>query len=231
MTLSSSVGWPLNGPIRRVSRAPLASSPEDEGQQQQADPGGRPGVLVATQPGVRADDDGQHADDRDGDEQPQQLDAGQAERVAEGGARLVLGQSLHQQQTQAAEHAERRQQDLVGPPAGQDLGQVRGGQSGQVDGQTGRVGGLDDQRPIGQEGPGRPQGDAAGDQGEPDQDQQAQLAPPEAGTDRPDPESGPGHARGGHPLTTPRAPGGTGPDRPGSRRRRRPRRGRRSGRR
>ncbi len=64
-------------------------------------------------------------------QQPDELDLGQPELRAE--ERLgdeVLRQPLHQQQRDPAEHRDGRQQDLVGPPAGEDLCGVGGEQGG-----------------------------------------------------------------------------------------------------
>ena len=125
MTFSSSDGWPLNGPNCSVRREPLISRAKDERQQQQADARRRPRVLVAAQPAVGADDDPEGRRDRDRQEQPDELDLGEAERRPE---RVlgdeVLRQPLHQQQRDAAEQADDRQQDLVRPAAGEDLGEM-----------------------------------------------------------------------------------------------------------
>ena len=63
------------------------------------------------------------------DEQPDELRLGEpAEAAGE-----VLRQALHQQQPDAAEQPDRRQQDLVGPPPGQDERGVHQEQRAEVD--------------------------------------------------------------------------------------------------
>ena len=125
MTLSNSVGCPLER--ADLERQPLAVDhrPEHEREQQQTDPGRRPGVLVAAQPAVRADDDPERRRHRDRDQQPDELDLGQPE----GGPEECLGdevlrQPLHEQQRDAAEQGDGRQQHLVRPAPGQDLGEM-----------------------------------------------------------------------------------------------------------
>ena len=72
--------------------------------------------------------------------QPDELDLGEPDVVAEAVlGHQVLRQALHQQQRDPAEHPHDRQQDLVGPPAGQDLGEVGGEQGREVDDQALRV--------------------------------------------------------------------------------------------
>ena len=166
MTLSSSVGWPLNGPILSVRQGAVGLLAEDEGQQQQADPGRRPGVLVATQPGVRADDDRQHADDRDGDQQPQQLDArpGRARRRSAEPARSWGSRSISSSPSPPSSPTAGSRTWSVRRPARTWATCAAARAPGRSP--AGRIGGLDDQRAIGQERPGRPERDAARDQGD-----------------------------------------------------------------
>ena len=78
---------------------PIDLRAEHEGQQQQPDADGGPCVLVATQPAIRADDDRECRQHGQRDEQPRQLDLGQAEcRPEEGLLDEILRQPFHQQQ-------------------------------------------------------------------------------------------------------------------------------------
>ena len=105
--MSSSDGWPDSGPIESVRRAPLTSRAEHEGQQQQRDPGRRPRVLVGPQPGVRADGE------REAPRSPPSATSSQpswswprpSSAPPNDWVDEVLGQPLHQQQPDAAEHA------------------------------------------------------------------------------------------------------------------------------
>ena len=197
MTLSSSVGWPLNGPSWRVRRWPLISVPEDEGQQQQTDADGRPGVLVAAQPAVGPDDDAEGRRQGECQQQPDELDLGQPELGAEEGlGDEVLRQALHQQQRDAAEQRDGRQQDLVGPPAGEDLCGVGGEEGGHVDHQPLRV----VQRELA--GDRRPERQAPHHERDRDEPQQLEFEPARTRADRSEDAwerrraSGPGRARG-----------------------------------
>ena len=72
-------------------------------------PDGGPGVLVAPQPGVRAHDDREDRDDREGDQQPDEL---QLRRGASSVRRTSAvtsscGQALHEQEADAAEQSRR----------------------------------------------------------------------------------------------------------------------------
>ena len=199
MTLSSSVGWPLNGPSWSVRRWPLISVPKDERQEQQPDAGRRPGVLVAAQPAVGADHDAEGRGDGERQQQPDELDLGEPEgRPEEGLGDEVLRQPLHEQQRDAAEHRDGRQQDLVGPAAGQDLGDVGAEQRAEVDQQT--LGVV--QRELAVHG--RPERHAADGQGHRHQREQAELQPARPRPDRPEDARERRRARcprgvGGHP--------------------------------
>ena len=152
---------------------------EDERQQQQAHPGGRPGVLVAAQPAVGADDDAERRRDRQCDQQPHQLDLGQAEgRPEERLLDEVLWEPLHEQQRDAAEHRDRRQQHLVGPTPGQDLGQVGGQQRPEIDEHPLHV--VQPERPVDR----RPQRQAPDEQRDRDEAEQLELKPAWARADR-----------------------------------------------
>ena len=138
--MSSSDGWPLIGPERE--REPLAVDlgAEDERQQQQRDAGRRPRVLVLAQPEVGPDDDRDRAGEDERERQPDELDLGQAElRAEEALDDEVLRQPLHQQQADPAEQPDRRQQDLVGPPTGEDLGDVHAEQHAEIDHEVERL--------------------------------------------------------------------------------------------
>ena len=152
---------------------------EDEGEQQQTDADRRPGVLVAAQPAVGPDDDAEGRRQGQRQQQPDELDLGQPELGAE--ERLgdeVLRQPLHQQQRDAAEQRHGRQQDLVGPPAGEDLGGVGGEEGGHVDRQPLRV----VQRELAVDR--RPERDAPDRERDRDQGQQPELEPARARADR-----------------------------------------------
>ena len=135
MTLSSSVGWPLIGPSCERQALAVDLGAEDERQQQQADPGRGPRVLVAAQPAVGSDDDREDRDRRDRQQQPAELDRRQPERPAED---VWVDRAPAAAAPSAAapippSMPDRRQQDLVGPPPGQDLGDVRHQQRPEVD--------------------------------------------------------------------------------------------------
>ena len=141
--MSSSDGWPLTGPnVERQARA-VDVRPEHEGEQEQADADRRPGVLVAAQPAIRADDDRERrATIATAEDQPDELDLGEPELRPE--ERLddeVLRQPLHQQQGDAAEQR-RRPAAGSGPSAGRPAPgpQVRAEQGREVDGEATAVG-------------------------------------------------------------------------------------------
>ena len=181
MTFSSSDGWPLNGPKRRVRREPAVSVPKHEHEQQEDDPDRSPGVLVAAEPRVRADHDADGRGDADGEHQPDQLDLAQPQGpAADVVGHQVLGQALHQEQRDPAEHPHRRQQDLVGPTPGEDLGEVGEGERAEVHGQPDRVeqGDLAGHRQAERQ--------AADEQGHRDGDEQLRLGPARPRPDRPE---------------------------------------------
>ena len=128
-------------------------------------------------------------------DEPDELDVGQAELGAEEALDdEVLRQPLHEQQADPAEQPDRRQQHLVGPPAGQDLGDVgrRGARRGrrEVDGlgrRERRCGSPQSRRLL----PGELERDAAGEDRDGDDRQELSLAP--SGT-RPEPSKMPGSA-------------------------------------
>ncbi len=98
---------------------------EHERQQQQADPDRRPGVLVAAQPAVGADDDPERR--RDGERQHAARPAGPGPARASVPKNVWVTRSCGSRCMSSSEIppsiADRRQQDLVGPPAGEDLGE------------------------------------------------------------------------------------------------------------
>ena len=106
MTFSSSDGWPLNGPKRR--RQPRAGDlrAEHERQEQQGDPDRGPRVLVAAQPACPS---GRRCRaswrSRCASTSHSELDLAEAERRAADRGHEVLGQALHEQQRDPAEHA------------------------------------------------------------------------------------------------------------------------------
>ena len=94
---------------------------EDEREQQQADAGGGPRVLVGPQPGVRADRQRQRPDDAGRHQEPDQLEVAETEDEAEGGLHHeVLREALHEEEADAAQHRDGRQQHLVDPASGED---------------------------------------------------------------------------------------------------------------
>ena len=220
MTLRNSDGCPLNGPICRVRRWPLTSDTQDEREQQEAHAGRGPGVLVATEPAVGADDDPDDRRDRDPEDQPDELDLGQADVVAEPVLRdEVLWQPLHEEQRDPAEEPHDREQDLVRSPAGQHERQVAAGQRREVDDQGLWV--------VQGETAGEPaaQRHAADDERERDDAQQPRLGPPPPGPDRTDASRarrrGCGRAVVAPAVMSAAARAGTGPRRSGARPRRR----------
>ncbi len=94
---------------------------EEECDQEQADADGSPRVLVSPQPRIVANRDGEAGDDGHADEEPHQL---RLRETAEA-AGEVLRQSFHEEEPDPAKEADRRQQDLVGSPAGDDQHDVR----------------------------------------------------------------------------------------------------------
>ena len=155
---------------------------EHEGQQQQADPGRGPRVLVAAQPAVRADDDRQGRHDGQGDEQPDELDLGEPERGAE--ERLldeVLRQPLHQQQR---DPAEQRRSSAAG--SGRCAGRPGPGRGGRRAARRGRCA-----RPWASYSRNVPvdrcrERDAADHERERDEPEQPELDPARSWTDRPE---------------------------------------------
>ena len=131
---------PCDRPDREREAGAVGLAAEHEGQQQQPDPDRRPGVLVGPQPPVRADCEGEGADDPHRDQQPNQLELAESDQSPN--KRLlheVLRQSLHQQQTDPAEHGYRRQQHLVDPATGQDERDVRESHGREIDGEPHRI--------------------------------------------------------------------------------------------
>ena len=109
--------------------------PEDERQQQQGDPGRRPGVLVATKPRVRA-----HDDRRAGrataiaEDEPDQLDLAQAQRrsprssvTSSWGSRCMRSSEMPPSSPTTGSRT------WSVPPSGQHLGDVRQRQRAEVD--------------------------------------------------------------------------------------------------
>ncbi len=115
--------------------------PEHERQQQERDAGGRPGVLVEPQPAIGADDDRERGRDADRQDEPDELDVGQAELGAEEALDdEILRQPFHQQQADPAEQPDRGQQHLVGPSPGQHLGEMGRHQHPEIDREMERLG-------------------------------------------------------------------------------------------
>ena len=144
MTLRSSDGWPLTGPSWRVRRWPLISVPKHERQQQQPDADGGPRVLVAAQPACRSGRRSPSvvATSSASSSQTSWTSARPSSVAEERLGDEVLRQPLHQQERDPAEQRDGRQQDLVGPAAGEHLGDMGGEQRrrGRSRGRAGRPG-------------------------------------------------------------------------------------------
>ena len=110
-----------------------------------------------------------------------ELDLCEPERGAEEGLLdEVLRQALHEEKRDPAEHADRREQDLVGAAAGQDLGEMGGEQREDVDRQT--LGVVQLELPVHR---GR-QRHAADSEGDRDDREEPELDPAWPGADRPE---------------------------------------------
>ena len=137
MTFSSSDGWPLTGPNVSVRRAPLTSVPSTNMSSSSAD--ARP-PPTCTCSGAARRPSGRRSpsvvDDRDRQEQPDELDLGeaQARRRRRAASTRSCGSRSISSSADPAEQADGRQQDLVGPPAGEHLGEVGDEQRAEVDG-------------------------------------------------------------------------------------------------
>ena len=108
--------------------------PEDERREQQGDAGGRPRVLVEPQPEIAPDRDREGGGQAERQHQPGELDVAEPELPRTDGLDdLVLGQPLHQEQADPAEHRRRREEDLVHPPPGQHQRQVAQAEQPEVD--------------------------------------------------------------------------------------------------
>ncbi len=153
--------------------APVDVAPEHERQGEQREPAGRPRVAVEPQPAVRSHDHRSRRRDREGDQEPGELEG--AEPELEGPELLgheVLGKPFHQEEPDAAEEAGRRQEDLVETAAGERQRDMRQEQRAEVDDQAGRVRRTDGSRP------GEPERQASHDQGGARGHQQGKLARP-----------------------------------------------------
>ena len=175
-----------DGPDRERQAGAVHVVPEHERQQEQHHARRGPRVLVAAQPDVAADGDGQHGDDRQPDHEPDQLRS--REPAEAPGQRLR--QALHQQEPDAAQQPDRRQQDLVRAPPGEHEREVHGEQRTEVDREQARIG-----RPEEVHGPGvavqlrcaealrRAEREAPDEQAKPDEAKQHELPPAETGCD------------------------------------------------
>ena len=168
---------PAHGP--EVERQPRAVhiGPKHEGERQQPEARRRPRVLVQAEPAIRAHRDRDDPRDREREDQPDELERGQPEdRRTDALDHQVLGQSLGEQQADAAQQPHRGEQDLVYPTPRGDEREVHGDERPEVDEQPGRVdhrqapGARETQRQV-------PEG-----QRRRDSEQEAQLATPD---DRP----------------------------------------------
>ncbi len=176
MTLSSSDGWPLNGPSDSVRREPLTSEPKTKVSARSADAGRRPGVLVEAQPAVRAEADGDGRRHRQRHSEPQQLEVAEPERP---GSHVlddeVLREPLHEEQPEAAQEGGRRQDHLVEAPPGDDQDEVCRQQASCVERERTRIGQLDAAGAL------EAQREASHRKGGHDGREEEQLAPPRPG--------------------------------------------------
>ena len=174
MTLRSSDGCPLNGPMVSVRREPLTSDPKTNVSARRTRPGGRPGVLVEPEPAVGPERDGHRRRHGQRHAQPQQLELAEPERPrAHVLDHEVLRQAFHQEQPDAAEEGGGRQDDLVEAAPRDHEDKVGDQQSARIQDQRQRVGGLEAPRAD------EPEGQAPdGERGQ-DREDQVQLAAPE----------------------------------------------------
>jgi hypothetical protein len=158
-------------------------APENERQKEERHAGCGPAVLVEPQPGVGSDHDrkGRQHDDRD--QQPHELRGTDAAELAD----EVLRQPFHEQEADPPEQPDGRQEDLVGPAAGQDLGKMGAEKRGEVDHERRRFGKLEPEGSLATCGelPRHRKRHAARGQGERRCNEQPEL-----------PETGPGPDRG-----------------------------------
>ena len=123
MTFSSSVGWPLSGPMTRVRRWPLISVPRTKVRRSRPTPAAAHVYLYwrsqrserTTIPSVVATISAAEEPDRAG---PRPGPSVLPKKVW---LTRSCGQPLHQQERDPAEHRDGRQQDLVRAAPGQDL--------------------------------------------------------------------------------------------------------------
>src|SRR6185503_16188557 len=113
---------------------------EEEGRQEQRDAGGGPGVLVEPEPAVAPDGHRERRREPERQDEPGELDVPEPQlprpdRLDD----LGLRQPLHEQEADPAEHAGRRQEDLVHAPSGQDQDQVGDPQQPEIDRDVERV--------------------------------------------------------------------------------------------
>ena len=136
--MSSSDGWPLSGPMRRVSRAPPTSVPNTKVEQQQRDAGRGPGVLVAAQPAVRPDDD-RRASSRSPRPRSSQTSwtspSPSSAAEASASTRSCGSRCISSRQIPPS-IADDGQQDLVGAAPGEDEREVGREQRAEVDGEA-----------------------------------------------------------------------------------------------
>ena len=138
---------PRQGADREAEAGAVDVRTEHEHEQQERDPGGGPRVLVGPEPGVGAEPDGEDRDDSERDEQPSQLQLSEAViRAAERLRNEILGQPLHQEQPEAAQHRHGWQQHLVRPSPGEDERHVHAEQRREVHEQALGVGWQEVQR-------------------------------------------------------------------------------------
>ena len=114
-------GLPAHRPEIERQDGAIHVPPEHEREQEQAEAQGCPAVLVESQPAVRANRDGDAARDREGQDQPDELERGETERRrANPLDDQVLGQALGEEQTEPPQHPDRGQEHLVEAAPGQD---------------------------------------------------------------------------------------------------------------
>ena len=235
--MSSSDGWPLTGPNEIVRRWPLTSLPEDERQQKERPR--RPPPTCTCTGGARGRSGRRSpalpARIIDSDSQTSWTSASPSSAPKKRWTTRSCGSRSISSRLMPAEQADGGQQHLVGPPAGQHLGEVDAEQDAEIDDQVDRLGGREvvadpELRLL----PGEPERDTADEDRRRDDPEQLELAP--ARTRRialEDRREGRCRRRssGGLRVIAAVAPAASGPGRAGARRRsraaRRPRSGRR----
>ncbi len=173
----------------RQARAALVH-PEDERESEEPEPGEGPRVLVHAEPRVGPDHDREHAHDREAEAEPEGLQLREAEVDGPDVLRhVVLREPDHEEEPQPAQHAHRREEDLVGAAAGEDLREVDERERDPVDDQEAPA--LHGRGA----GPRHPQGEATRREDDVDEDEEERLAPARPGSEAGD--AARRHRRGG----------------------------------